>query len=393
MVSARGTVAAGFEPVREAFVANFEQHDEVGAAVAVYRDGGLVVDLWGGTKDADARQPWEEDTLQLVFSTTKGLTAASAHLLVQRGDLDLDAPVASYWPEFKAAGKESIPVRWVMCHKAGLPVLDAPLTPAEVLAWDPMVDAIAAQAPAWEPGTAHGYHHFTYGYMMGEIIRRVSGKSPGTFFRENVATLLDLEAYIGLPEELEPRVSTLSMPRPRPLDEAALAAAPPELRQAALEMASLPDDSLPKRAMQIVQPMFDFNSREVHAAEMPPANGIATARSLAKLYASFIGEVDGVRLLEPATMEAARTCQADGVDLILLTPVRWGLGFRLSSPFSPMLGEGCFGHGGAGGSLAFASPERGVTFAYVMNNMQSHVGNDPRPRNLISALEQSLTMH
>ncbi|HEX9546320.1 MAG TPA: serine hydrolase domain-containing protein, partial [Acidimicrobiales bacterium] len=168
MVDVDGQVAPGYERVREAFTANFAEHGDVGAAFALYRDGRLVVDLWGGVRNKDTGERWEQDTLQLVFSTTKGMTAVAANLLVQRGELDLDAPVAEYWPEFKAAGKDSTPVRWLLSHKAGLPVLDRKMAPSDLFAWDPVCGALAAQPPVWEPGTAHGYHAITYGFLVGE---------------------------------------------------------------------------------------------------------------------------------------------------------------------------------------------------------------------------------
>src|SRR5438128_3411953 len=170
MADIHGEVASGFEGVREAFANNFDVNGEVGAAFSLYKDGAKVVDLWGGVANADTGAPWQEDTLQLVFSTTKGATAACASLLYQRGELDFDAPVAEYWPEFKANGKEDIPVRWLLSHRAGLPVLDVTLTPEQVYAWDPIIDALAAQKPVWEPGTKHGYHAVTYGFLVGEVI-------------------------------------------------------------------------------------------------------------------------------------------------------------------------------------------------------------------------------
>src|SRR5688572_14315514 len=209
MTDIGGSVEPGFEGVADAFRANFEQHGEVGAATSVYVAGRKVVDLWGGVADRAAGTPYTEDSLQLVFSTTKGATAACANLLAQRGDLDVDAPVAHYWPEFKAAGKGDIPVRWLLCHKAGLPYVDAELTLEEALAWDPMIRALEEQAPVWEPGTAHGYHATTYGWLVGEVVRRISGKSLGTFFHDEIAEPLGLEFWIGLPDEQQARVAPL----------------------------------------------------------------------------------------------------------------------------------------------------------------------------------------
>ena len=209
MTDIGGSVEAGFEGVAAAFQQNFVDHGEVGAATSVYVGGHKVVDLWGGVADAATGAPYTEDSLQLVFSTTKGATAACIHLLAQRGDLDIDAPVATYWPEFKAAGKADIPVRWLLCHKAGLPYVDGTMTLEDALAWDPVIRALEAQAPIWEPGTAHGYHATTYGWLLGELVRRVSGKSIGRFFADEFATPLDLDFWIGLPEAEQHRVAPL----------------------------------------------------------------------------------------------------------------------------------------------------------------------------------------
>ncbi|PZF91889.1 serine hydrolase domain-containing protein, partial [Micromonospora endophytica] len=210
----QGTVAPGFEGVREVFARNFATHGEVGAAVCVYRHGRPVVDLWAGVADPDTGRPWREDTLQVVYSTTKSATAACAHLLSQRGELDLDAPVAAYWPEFAAAGKEGIPVRWLLSHQAGLPALDTPVSLADIRSWDPVVRALARQAPVWTPGTAHGYHGLTYGWLVGEVVRRVSGRSLGDYFAEEIAAPLGLDFWIGLPASELPRVSRIVEPPP-----------------------------------------------------------------------------------------------------------------------------------------------------------------------------------
>lgn len=224
MTTINGVVAAGFEPVREAFAANFARHGDIGAAVCVYQDGRPVVDLWGGTADADTGRPWTRDTLQLVYSATKGATASAAHLLAQRGALDLDAPVATYWPEFAANGKADIPVRWLLSHQAGVVALDQPVPLAEALAWQPMVAALAAQRPQWTPGTAHGYHGRTWGWLVGEVIRRVSGRTPGRFFADEIAAPLGLDFFIGLPTSERDRVSRMVYQQP----EVDLTAVPPE---------------------------------------------------------------------------------------------------------------------------------------------------------------------
>ena len=205
--SVTGLVEPGFEGVRAAFAANFAAGHEVGAALCIHVKGRKVVDLCGGSFDREGTRPYGPDALQLVFSSTKGATAACANLLAQRGLLALDAPVADYWPEFARADKVALPVRFLLSHQAGLPAIDRALTPQEVQAWDPVIEALAAEAPFWEPGTAHGYHALTYGYLVGEVVRRISGRSLGTFFAEEVAGPLGLEFFIGLPAALEPRVS------------------------------------------------------------------------------------------------------------------------------------------------------------------------------------------
>lgn len=382
-VEVGGTVAPGFEGVRDAFAQNFVEHGEVGAAYSLYVDGRKVVDVWGGVADRETGSPYTAESLQLVFSTTKGATAACANLLAQRGELDIDAPVASYWPEFAQAGKEGIPVRWLLCHKAGLPTVDTVLTPEEVFAWDPVIRALEVQEPYWEPGTAHGYHAITYGYLVGEVVRRVTGRSLGTFWQEEIARPLALEFWIGLPAEQEHRVARLiSM-------------------GADGEGASLTEmlgpDSLIARALSLNNAFGDlgdgFNSPALHAAEMPAANGITNARSLARFYAALIGSVeDGPSepLLTPEQVDLARTCQTDGADRVLSfpgieLPTTIGLGFWTSSAFAPYGGERAFGHSGAGGSVGFADPEAGIAGGYVMNRMMQGLVGDPRSRGLIEA--------
>ncbi|WP_055525262.1 serine hydrolase domain-containing protein [Streptomyces graminilatus] len=364
-----GEVAAGFEPVREAFAANFARHGDIGAAVCVYRHGQPVVDLWGGTADPDTGRPWARDTLQLVYSATKGATATAAHLLVQRGVLDLDAPVAKYWPEFAANGKAEIPVRWLLSHRAGLVALDQPVSLAGALAWQPMVAALAAQSPQWTPGTAHGYHGRTWGWLVGEVIRRVSGRSPGRFFADEIADLLGLDFFIGLPTSERNRVSRMAYRQPViDFTTAQPEAIPEQLRD--LVAAWRDPNSLSNRAFSVTDPAeIDFNSTEVQAAELPSSNGIGTARGLARMYAALISEVDGIRLLTPETLASATKEQASGTDQVMMVPSRFSSGFMLPTETNPMIGPKSFGHTGRGGSLAFADPEHGIAFGYVMNHI------------------------
>ena len=388
VVRASGHVELGFETVREAFEANFDERGDVGAAFCLYVEGRPVVDIWGGVADPKSGRPWAEGTLALVYSTTKGVTAICAHLLAERGQLDLDAPVARYWPEFAAAGKETVTVRHLLSHRAGLPTLEPILAPGEALAWEPAVANLAAQAPLWEPGTRHGYHAVTFGWLVGEVIRRVSGRSPGRFLAEEIAGPLGLDLWIGLPEAEEPRVARLLAAGPPVPDPEALAAMPAD--QIERLRAMMAPGSLMQRALNPTDPPFSFNRREVHAAELPGANGIATARSLARLYAATVGEVDGRRLLSAGTVAAATVPRSEGPDEVLVRPTRFGSGFFLPSPFSPLMGPRSFGHAGAGGSLALADPDLQVGFAYVMNQMQQGLAADPRSAALVAAVEKAL---
>ncbi len=363
-----GLVEAGFEPVQEAFIANFEHLGEVGAACCVYAGGRKVVDLWGGT--------YTPETLQIVMSSTKGVVAVAAHILAQEGRLDFDAPVTEHWPEFGAAGKQEMPVRWLFSHRAGLPAIDRPLTFGDVLAWDPVVDALAAQRALWEPNTGHGYHVGTFGWLAGEVIRRTAGITVGRFVAERIAQPLGLDLWIGLPPDKNSRVTPiLAAPPPAP-------GGPVDAFTARLFD---PTTLLHRAFANPPLPGTAFNDPKFFAAEVPAANGITDARSLARLYAACIGEVDGVRLLGPDTLEKAMEVQSAGEDLVLGYETRYGTGFQLSFPFRPMAGEGSFGHYGMGGSVGFAHPERGLAFAYVMNQMMPSGQVDARNRGLIEA--------
>lgn len=385
-----GEVEAGFEPVREAFEGNFAQRGDIGAAVCVYQHGRPVVDLWGGVADTETGRPWERDTLQLVYSATKGATATAAHLLVQRGELDLDAPVATYWPEFAANGKADIPLRWLISHRAGLFALDQPVPLDDALAWHPMVTALAAQRPLWEPGTAHGYHGRTWGWLVGEVIRRVSGRTPGHFFAQEIAGPLDLDFFIGLPASERHRVSRMEYQQPEvDLTTVPIEAIPEEFRE--LIAAFGDPNSFYNRAFSITDPAeVDFNSPAVQAAEIPASNGIGTARGLARMYAALIGEVDGVRLFTPETLDSATKEQANGKDQVILLPSRFSSGYMLPTQDLPMTGPNAFGHMGRGGSLAFADPEHGIAFAYTMNNI-IEAAEDLRAGTLVEAVRRSLT--
>lgn len=375
MLPTHGTCAPGWEGVRDAFAANFEDHGDVGAACCVYRHGRPVVDLWAGFADLAGGRWWEEDTIQLVFSATKGICATVLHRLAERGLVDLDAPVATYWPAFEANGKAAITVRQVLAHRAGLAAVDGDLTLTEVLAWDPVVAAIAAQAPNWPPGTAHGYHARSFGWILGEVVRRVTGRSFGRVVADEIARPLGIDFFVGLP--------------PEELGRTARILPPPDGAPSVAEI--LGATSLTARVMSGPSGLFDYdemwNDPAVLRAEMPSSNGVGNARALARFYAALIGDVDGVRLLRPETLAAACHVQSDGPDRVLFVPSRFGTGFMLQPMVAPGGGPTWFGHAGAGGSLGAADPERGVAFGYVTTRMRFDVTGDPRGQSLIEAVE------
>ncbi|MFE1427046.1 serine hydrolase domain-containing protein [Streptomyces fungicidicus] len=384
-VDVHGTVAGGFEPVGEAFARNFGTLGDRGAAVAVYRDGRKVVDLWAGVKDVDGTAPWHRDTAQVVRSATKGVAAAVLLLLHQRGELDLDAPVGHYWPGFKAHGKERLLVRHVLNHRAGLPVLDDPLTPAEAADPRRAAEAVAAQAPAWEPGTDHGYHALTYGWLVDELVRRVTGRGCGEWIASEIAAPLGLDLWVGLPDEQAHRVGTVGrIEGPEP--SGVLRARP----KRSVTDAYADPASLTRRTFAAITPFPDHNDPAFRSAALPAANGIATADGLARFYASLIGPVDGFRLLDPATVEAARAEESAGPDRVLVVGTRFGLGYMLHGSASPFLAPGSFGHPGRGGSLGFADPESGIAFGYVTNGFRRTVTADPRAQALIRAVRAAL---
>jgi CubicO group peptidase (beta-lactamase class C family) len=381
-----GEVAPGFEQVRKAFGGNFETGGDVGAALCVYRNGRKVVDLWGGVADTATGRPWAANTLQLVYSATKAATATCAHLLAQRGELELDQPAARYWPEFAAAGKADIPVRWLLSHRAGLPVIDHPIPLADLLAWDPMAAALAAQRPVWEPGTAHGYHGRTYGWLVGEVIRRVSGRSVGTFLAEEIAGPAGLDFFIGLPGAERGRVSQMVIddpPGPETVASIPIEQVPEQFRP--LLAAVTDPGSLMNRAFGLSVPDIDFNSPAAQAAEIPSSNGICTADGLARLYAGLIGDVDGVRILDAATTASAAAEQAAGTDQVLLVPTRFASGFMLPTGESPLGGPASFGHPGRGGSLGYADQQSGIAFGYVVSHIRQDM-NDTRAATLVNAV-------
>lgn len=412
-------VEDGWGKVADAFRANFDRNPgELGAACCVYVDGRRVVDLWDGiaggeadgVADREANRPWDENTIVRVASTTKGATAICAHLLAQRGELDLDAPVVDYWPEFGANGKDRIPVRWLLSHQAGLPIVDGPLTFEQACAWNPVIRALEAQPPLWQPGTEHLYHAVTYGFLVGEVVRRISGKSLGTFFADEVAAPLGLSAWIGLPEEHEPRVARIEYAAPFSMEELIAGMTKATGLDADTVTAWFDavwgPDSVQMRAGSLggaLDNMADpetayYTTRAWRAAEFPAANMVADASSLARMYAATVSDVDGVRLLDPATVERATAVQTDKTRMHELPPqlnipadrsFNMSLGFWQACPMLPMTGPRSFGHPGSGGSIGFADPDSGVGFGYV-TNLWNFRPDDPRASSLSEAVRSCL---
>ncbi|MEU1024788.1 serine hydrolase domain-containing protein [Streptomyces sp. NPDC005904] len=392
-VRVHGTCAPGFERVREEFERNFTERGELGAAVAVTVDGAFVVDLWAGDADRSGTRPWERDTLVNVYSTTKGMTALCAHLLVERGELDLDAPVARYWPQFARAGKADLPVRWLLSHRAGLIAPGEPLGPGAVYDWEKVTDALAATTPWWRPGTAQGYHAVTFGFLVGEVVRRITGVTLGAFLRSEVTGPLDADVFVGTPPGEHGRCADMAPPVTGTDDAPSRGA-----------FARIPDPPVsglgeaPTAPLTLAfgyLPLGDVNGAAYRSAEIPATNGHATARGLAAVYR----ELACGRLLGADTVERLRTTQsgADEPDLVLRagTPLAetwsWGLGFMLNLYGQAGPNPRAFGHGGAGGSYAFADPENRVSYAYTMNRMGVGTsGEDLRSAHLVGALYKAL---
>jgi CubicO group peptidase (beta-lactamase class C family) len=383
MSEIHGTVQPGFEPVRAGF-AEGQRDDEGAAQLAVYRHGRLVVDLWTGA-DPIAGRPVDADSISIMMSVTKGVVATCAHLLAQQGRLNLDARVADYWPEFAAGGKGAIRVSDLLAHRAGLPGF-APETGIGVdqfLDWDACVAALASMTPLWEPATATLYHALTYGYLVGEVIRRATGSTVGEILREEVAGPLGLDLWIGLPAAEEHRVVPQFSRAPQLTADHVLTL----LSSVGIDITDPLVRCTAGTFADVAQSIEALNRADAHAVELPAVNGIGDARSLARMYAAVIGEVDGIRLLDPATVAKATVPQTD--DLPTPSPLdrlpggtraRYALGYELPSASTPLLGEGSFGHAGAGGRLAFAQPRTGTAVGYLCANLAWNPaeGADPR---------------
>ncbi|MFL5913948.1 MAG: serine hydrolase domain-containing protein [Gaiellaceae bacterium] len=388
-----GQVASGFEEVRREFARNFERRRELGAACAAYVEGVKVVDLWGGRRHFRKPDPWQEDTLVMVYSTSKGMAAMAVALAQSRGLLDYDELVASYWPEFAQNGKEAITVRQLLAHQAGLCGIDEPLD-ANILAdFDALADVLAKQRPAWEPGTRYGYHALSIGWYEGELIRRVDPerRTLGRFFAEEIAGPLGLELYFGLPDDVPAeRVARIKDESPiqmllRPT------ALPPGMMLGFARKRSLTYRSFVNPRSRGTS---DLDRPEYRAVEIPSAGGIAQVRSIARAYSELA--TGGAELgFRPETLEEIsappRPPSKGDRDLVLTVPTAYSLGWvRPTSKFRFGSSDRAFGHPGAGGSFGFADPDRGVSFAYAMNRHGHYLNNDPREKALRDALYRCL---
>ena len=372
-VEIHGECDPQFAEVREAFEENFTERGDIGAAVAVTIEGEPVVDLWAGHADAAGTRAWERDTIVNIYSTGKGMLSLGLHMLADRGLVDIEAPVASYWPEFAQAGKEGVTVRHVLGHRSGVVGARRLLPKEACYDWETMTTALAEAEPWWEPGTRHGYHVWTYGWIIGEIVRRVSGRRPGAFLREEIADPLGVDFFVGTPASEQGRIADIVPPSRNPLPE---------------------PDVTSMLAMAHNNPPWTFEDANTQAwreAEIPAGNGHTGARDLARVYGALAlgGELDGVRLLSEGALERARTLESEGKDATIGVENRYALGFQLPSPaLGDPRPETAFGHSGVGGSQAFADPGVGLGFAYVMNRIRGP--GDVRARGLIEAAYRSI---
>lgn len=377
MIDIKGYCDPKFQAVADAFTRCFTEHGENGASVAVTVEGEMVVDLWGGFMDEEATRPWEEQTLGIIFSATKGIVTTAVHMLVERGQIDLDSPIARYWPEYAQNGKQNVTLRQVMSHTAGLPFIDAELYMGAPYDWQTMIEACAAQKPEWEPGSTLAYHAITFGWIVGEVIHRVSGQMPGEFIAREIAEPLGAEFYLGLPESQDSNVADWIDPQPESSSESPPGPSPASggLRLGFLR-ANTPRNALSTRAWK--------------AAQIPAANGYSNGRGLAKIYQPLAlgGEHNGVRIMDRSTIEAAIVQQADDYDVVLLANAKRAVGYKLIWPdLGETIGERTFGHPGLGGSLGCADPDKRMSLGYVMNKPWSGPrGSDPRNPSLLEAV-------
>jgi CubicO group peptidase (beta-lactamase class C family) len=394
-MSVDGSCDPAFRAVREEFERNFHERGEIGASVCVVVDGRPVADLWGGLADRSEGRPWTRDTLCLVWSCTKGAVALCAHILASRGRLDLDSPVARYWPEFAQAGKDAIPVRWLLSHQAGLPAIREQLRPGELYDWRAMTDHLAAEEPSWPPGTRQGYHATTFGHLVGELIRRVDGRDVGAFLREEVAEPLGLDVHIGLPAGDVGRVAPTIRADPVPPGEPVWRFYA-EARRDPAGLQALIINNTGRRGPR------DHDSPEAYRAVLPSQGGVTNARGLARLYEPLAlgGAKGGVQLVDDDTLARMRNVSsATAIDAVLLTGLRFSLGYMKSTDNrrappeardSLILSEAAFGHAGMGGSLGFADPDARLAFGYAMSKQGRGVLLNDRGQRLVDALYRSL---
>ena len=368
-----GVLDPQFERVLKAFETNFETGSEVGAAVAVYHEGRLVVDLWGGYADSARSKPWMQDTTVNMMSVAKGFVATAIAMLVDRGELDYDAPVAQYWPEFATAGKEAIPLRYILDHRAGLPVLRPSGPRGLIYDWDGMTQALAAMEPRWVPGEEAGYHILSMGYLAGEVIRRVTGLAPGEFVRREITEPLGIDYNIGLRDKEMSRVAEFI----------------PAVEGTIFKVEDLPDEELLKYAWAEVPKDEDFNSRSWMGAQVPGASGHGNARAVARFYGCLAegGTLNGVNLLSSGAIRVMSAEQHNMLEQVMKRSYHQGLGvLRNSPPISPMgPNMAAFGHHGVGGSVGLCDPDARIGFAYSMNQMHARVDNGPRAGRLKDA--------
>ena len=376
MTEIHGTVAPGFEGVRDAFAANWEQHGDVGASVCATVGGEVVVDLWGGTATFDdGERAWEDDTIINVWSTTKTMSFLCCLVLADRGELDLHAPVADYWPEFAAGGKEAVATRHVMGHTAGLSGWDEPLVPADLLDHDKIVGLHAAQAPWWEVGSASGYHAISQGYLLGEIVKRVSGRSLGTFFADEIAGPLGADFHIGTGPEHDGRIAHVI----------------PPAQNLGAEMADPPPMALKTLANPPMDAAYS-STPEWRRVEIPAAGGHGNARSVAAIHTLTAngGTVNGREYISPEGLDRIFDVQAEGIDQVLGADLKLGMGFGLPSPMLPLPNERTCYWGGWGGSLAIIDTEANLSYSYVMNKMGDGTTGDLRGAGPLMALYMAL---
>jgi CubicO group peptidase (beta-lactamase class C family) len=373
MTQSRGFTQDKFAAVRTAFESNFANGNDIGASYCATVEGETVVDLWGGHADAAQTRPWEKDTIVNVYSTTKTMTALTALLLADRGELDFDAPVARYWPEFAANGKAGVKVSHLMSHSAGLSGWKEPITKNDLYDWEKVTSLLAAQAPFWEPGTAPGYHALTQGYLVGEVVRRIAGRSLGTVFRHEIAEPLGADFYIGLPASEDGRVAELI---------------PPPQTMADVAQTDLQKNMATNPGVDVAE----TRTRAWRGAEIPAAGGTGNARSVAGIHILLAngGTANGRRILSEAGCRKALEPQIEGNDLILGAPVRYGMGFGLPSAMIPLPHPNTIFWGGYGGSLVIIDMDARTTFAYAMNKMIGTTTGDTRALTLAMAMWTAL---